>query len=100
VLAQLLGIVGTQLQTAAVSEAVSEIVVREFVDTDLDVEGWYALGHHSTREFLASVGQQESLWRLKRNRVEHLWATISHNHLELFDEAVPDTQPITVIRLF
>jgi hypothetical protein len=96
VLAQLLGMVGTQLQTAAVSE----VVVREFVDTDLDVEGWYALGHQNKGEFLAAVGKQESVWRLRRNRVEYLWAITEKNHLELFDEAVSGARPITVIRLF
>jgi hypothetical protein len=96
VLSQLLGTVGTQFY----STTVSEVVVREFVDTDLDVEGWYALGHQKQSEFLAAVGKQESIWRLRRNRVEYLWAILERNHLELFDEAVSGARPITVIRLF
>lgn len=78
----------------------SEIFVRDFVDIEMDVEGWYAIGHHSPAAFFTAVSKHESDWKLKRNCVEHLWAVFTEKNFELFDTVLPEAKPVTVIRLF
>lgn len=78
----------------------SQLVVRNCVDVGMDVEGWYALGHHAPKAFLTAVAKQESSEQLGQNPVEQLWAVFTDNNFELFDQAVPGASPITVVRLF
>lgn len=74
--------------------------MRDFVDIEMDVEGWYAIGHHHPAAFLSAVAEHEPFKRLRRNHMEHLWAVFSGKNFELFDEAVPGAKPVTIIRMF
>lgn len=95
-LAQIFGTLTLQSQFPIASE----IIVRDFVDIEMDVEGWYAIGHHQPAAFFSAVAKHEPLNKLKRNHIEHLWAVFSGKDFELFDEAVPEAKPVTVIRMF
>jgi len=96
VLFQLFGTLTLQSQTPITSE----VLVRDFVDVEMDVEGWYAIGHHSPTTFFTAVAKHESDWKLKQNCVEHLWAVFNGKNFELLDVATPEARPVTVIRLF
>lgn len=90
------------LESLTSSQPVSspQIAVRSFVDVEMDVEGWYALGHHAPKTFLAAVLEHESPEQLEQNDVEYLWAIFTGNNFELFDQIVPGSSPVTIVRLF
>lgn len=95
-LTQLLGTLTLQPQPATSAP----IAVRNFVDIDMDVEGWYALGHHDPKPFFAAVSNHEMSEQLERNDVEYLWAIFADNNFELFNEPAPGASPVTIVRLF
>jgi hypothetical protein len=49
-----------------VREPPAKILVKEFIDIDLDIIGWYAFGHHHPQNFMAAVAQYVSLDELFR----------------------------------
>lgn len=106
IIAQILGALNLNTQTVSPSgmhlsnTLYPQIVLKEFIDTDLDVLGWFAPGHHNIEAFLANVAKQEPNCKLYKNQVEHVWARIDNNHLELLDEAESGSVPITLIRIF
>jgi hypothetical protein len=77
-----------------------QILIKEFVDLDLDVIGWYTLGHYDAETFITKVRDSVPGYRLYRVDVEHVWATFSNQGMELFDEPIDDAQSVTLVRYF
>jgi hypothetical protein len=68
-----------------------------FVNFDYDTVGWYALGHHDTKEFLAAVAQQDTHTNFSTDQVQLTWAIFKDDNFETFDIPVKGSQPITLV---
>lgn len=82
------------------SAEATEIVPKIFVETDLDVVGWYAIGHHPAQDFITAVTQREPHHNLTEQQVEQVWARIDNQRGEYFDNPVDGAQPITLLILW
>lgn len=78
----------------------TRIVLQEFVDIDWDARGWYAIGHHQPKLFIAAVAKYELTHKLRESHVEQSWARIEGQQVEWFDEPIEGTQPVTFMLLF
>jgi hypothetical protein len=83
-----------------------EIELENFIDFDLDCVGWYAMGHHNSQDFLASLSKKGV--NIKPNpeiyhltSVQRTWAKIdSAIGIEQIDAPSKGAVPITFVELF
>lgn len=68
-----------------------------FVDLDLDITGWYALGHPDRREFLDAVAKRDPDTHFSLDRVLLAWAIFDDNKFEVFDIPVNGSQAIALV---
>lgn len=88
-----------QFNRQNVNETKTVIIPKPFVDLLLDATGWYAVGHHDQKKFLAAVIKEEKYpythWRSQH--VKLAWAKFEGNNFELIEQHSKDAQPITLI---
>lgn len=82
------------------STAAAEIVPKIFVEMELDVVGWYAIGHYPPQDFITAITQREPHHNLTEQQVEQVWARIDNQRGEYFDTPVNGAQPITLLILW
>lgn len=81
------------------TEESTEIVLQRFIEIELDVAGWFALGHHRPKEFINAVAKHENRRHLAEKRVERAWAKIEGNNIEYFKQPVAGAYPVTLTML-
>uniref|UniRef100_B8HNW9 Uncharacterized protein n=1 Tax=Cyanothece sp. (strain PCC 7425 / ATCC 29141) TaxID=395961 RepID=B8HNW9_CYAP4 len=75
-----------------------EIALKAFVDLDLDLFGYYAIGHHNKRDFLAVVQEQRPGYSLLSvENVQQVWAKFDGNDFVEVDRHAAGAQPITLV---
>jgi hypothetical protein len=83
-----------------------EIELKNFINFDLDCVGWYAIGHHYSQDFLASLSKKgvnikphSEIYHLMP--VQRIWAKIdSVIGIEQTDATSEGAIPITFVELF
>jgi hypothetical protein len=88
------------LENSCNSKIATKLTIKKFIDLDLDVIGWYTIGHHHSEQFIAEVRSCVPGYRLYQADVEYVWAEFSNQRMELFDEPSDDAQPVTLVRYF
>lgn len=73
------------------------IVLQFFCDLELELSGWYALGHHDPTEFLNAVLARGSKAKFLPPNVQQGWAAFRTDGFDFVTRALPNFQPITVI---
>lgn len=73
------------------------IALRGFLDTDLDLYGWYALGHHDPATFFDAVSTRAPNASFVQQDVQLGWAAFRANGFDFVTRSIPGFQPITVI---
>jgi hypothetical protein len=76
-----------------------KIELQRFVNFDLDTVGWYALGHHRDRVFLAIVKQRGPL-QSPFYEIRRVWAEQIGEGITELESSSPNAQPITVIEFY
>jgi hypothetical protein len=75
-----------------------KINIEFFVDLDEDIAGWYALGHHDPKEFLAIVVRQNPGIKLSCDEVKLIWAKFEHeDFLASIEKPTDSILPITFL---
>ncbi len=80
--------------------ASSPILLKDFVDFDLDIVGLYAQGHYNQRDFLAAVKHREPHTRFSIEQIRWTWAKLEEQELTEFANPIPGTEPITLIEIY
>lgn len=73
------------------------IEIKQFLDLELDICGWYALGHHSPDDFLAVILERDSVDLFHVRNVKQGWAKFDGNRFEFVTPPLQGFQPITVL---
>jgi hypothetical protein len=81
------------------AKAASKINLQEFINIDLDVLGYFAVGHHEPDRFLKTVAKKEGYF-LPHERVRWSWAVFEGNKFEEVDELTLGATPITQIEIY
>jgi hypothetical protein len=75
------------------------IELKRFINFDLDTFGWYALGHHSDKTFLAIVNQKEPV-RTPSYEIRRVWTEWEGDRLQEASFFAPNAKPITIIEFY
>lgn len=78
-------------------QACPAIEVKPFSDPQLEISGWYALGHYSPEVFLPSVVKRDPLYAFQTQRVKLGWARFSADRFDFTIRQTEHSQPITLI---
>jgi hypothetical protein len=79
--------------------ATSAIELQWYIDIYLDVEGWFAFGHHHPQTFVAAVAAKTHHPMLSAHQVKQVWAKLHENNFEISECPAPDLDPVTLIEL-
>lgn len=79
---------------------VKPIQLKRFVNLELDISGWYAMGHHDPEDFLAAVVEQDAVYPFYVRRVKQGWAKFDGNQFEFLTYPASGFQSITVLESF
>lgn len=82
------------------TKAANKIDLQEFVNIDLDVLGYYALGHHEPDLFLKALAKKEGYIQLSEHEVRRSWAVFKGKDFEEVDELTSGAIPITSIEIY
>lgn len=86
----------TNFYEDSLSEGATEIVLQRFIEIELDLAGWFALGHYRPKEFIKAVAKYENHRDLTEKRIKQAWAKVEGQRIEYFEEPVAGAQPITL----
>lgn len=75
------------------------IELKRFINFDMDTVGWYALGHHHDKTFLAIVDQKEP-FHMPFYEIRRVWAKLEGNQLREIRHFMPNAKPITIIEFY
>jgi hypothetical protein len=75
------------------------IVLKRFINFDLDTFGWYALGHYSDKTFLAIVDQKETM-RTPSYKIRRVWTEGEGDRLQEAKFFAPNAKPVTIIEFY
>ncbi|MBW4618172.1 MAG: hypothetical protein KME17_02145 [Cyanosarcina radialis HA8281-LM2] len=81
------------------AKAASKIELQEFINIDLDVLGYFAVGHHEPERFLKTVAKQKGDFP-PQERVRWSWAVFEGNKFEEVEELTLGATPITQIEIY
>lgn len=73
------------------------IALQAFFDFDLDLSGWYAIGHHDQTAFFEAVKAHDPNAHFSRREVQQGWAEFREGGFDFVTRSLPGFQPITVI---
>ncbi|NEQ28602.1 MAG: hypothetical protein F6K28_58480 [Microcoleus sp. SIO2G3] len=75
----------------------SPIALQDFCDLELELSGWYALGHHNPAAFLEAVVARDPNANFSPQEVKLGWAAFRAGGFDFVTRSLPGFQPITVI---
>lgn len=73
------------------------IALQSFFDFELDLYGWYALGHHDLPEFVNAVLAHDLKAKFLPQNVQRGWAAFRADGFDFVTRSLPEFHPITVI---
>lgn len=74
------------------------IALKTFIDLYFDTAGWYALGHHEPKAFLAAVvKQQPYAKKFSTTQVQLTWAKFEGKDFEITEVPISGSQAITLL---
>ncbi len=88
------------MQNSSFSLSTSDIPsidLQPFLDIELDVSGWYALGHYHPEVFHDVVMQQELFYPVCIDEVRLGWARFEGNQFDFTTQPTEDYQPVTLV---